>query len=96
MLVTVEFLQGSKDRPKRLVSKANDLSQLTTTCARMQDMLTKVIDYVDGVIVSVLHCWVCGVPYTGRCRVIVASRCGVFVRVYCCSSVVDVQCSLTF
>jgi len=48
--VGVEFLQGSKDRPKRLVSKANDLSQLTMTCARMEDMLNKVIDYVDSVI----------------------------------------------
>jgi translation initiation factor 3 subunit F len=49
--VGVEFLQGTKDRPKRgPLSKANDLSQLTTTCARMQDMLCKVIEYVDSVI----------------------------------------------
>jgi translation initiation factor 3 subunit F len=48
--VGVDFIQVAKDRPKRMVSTVNDLQQLTTTCAHMQEMLSKVIEYVDNVI----------------------------------------------
>jgi len=48
--VGVDFIQVAKDRPKRMLSSVNDLQQLTTTCVRMQDMITKVTEYVDNVI----------------------------------------------
>jgi len=48
--VGVDFIQMAKDRPKRMLSSVNDLQQLTSTCIRLQDMLGKVIEYVDNVI----------------------------------------------
>jgi translation initiation factor 3 subunit F len=48
--VGLDFIQVAKDRPKRTLSSVNDLQQLTSTCARIQEMLTKVIEYVDSVL----------------------------------------------
>jgi len=48
--VGVDFVQVAKDRPKRMLSSVNDLQQLTATCIRIQEMLTKVIEYVDSVL----------------------------------------------
>jgi len=48
--VGVDFIQMVKDRPKRMLSSGNDLHQLTATCIRIQEMLTKVIEYVDNVV----------------------------------------------
>ena len=49
--VAVDFIQMTKDRPKRGLEMVNDLQQLTTTCSRMQDMLSQVMQYVDNVVV---------------------------------------------
>jgi len=54
MFCLVEFIQQTKERLGRTgtVSMMSDLQHVTSTCIRLQDMLSKLLDYVDGVIVS--------------------------------------------
>jgi len=50
----VELIQQTKERLGRAstVSMMNDLQHVTSTCIRLQDMLSKLLDYVDSVTVS--------------------------------------------
>jgi len=50
----VELIQQTKERLGRggTVNMINDLQHVTSTCIRLQDMLSKLLDYVDAVIVS--------------------------------------------
>ena len=50
---SVDQIQLGKYNPKRTVSLANDVHQVASLCARLQDMLSAVMQYVDDVIVSV-------------------------------------------
>lgn len=49
---SVDFLQLTKERPKRVVGLVNDLQQVNATCLHIQSLLTKLEEYVEGVIVS--------------------------------------------
>jgi len=53
----VDFIQHTKERLGRAgtVSMMNDLQHVTSTCIRLQDMLSKLLDYVDTVIVSTVN-----------------------------------------
>jgi len=50
--VGVNFVQHTKERLSRTggIPIPNDLQQVTTTCIRLQDMLSKLTDYVDAVV----------------------------------------------
>lgn len=50
--VGVDFLQLTKERPKRVVGLANDLQQVNSTCQHIQSLLTKLEEYVEGVIAN--------------------------------------------
>jgi len=56
MFCLVEFVQQTKERLGRTstVSMATDLQHVTSTCIRLQDMLSKLLDYTDAVIVSAI------------------------------------------
>ena len=50
----VEFIQQTKERLGRsgTVTMMTDLQHVTSTCIRLQDMLSKLLDYTDSVVVS--------------------------------------------
>ena len=53
LLFTVDLIQMGKHNPKRTVSMITELQQVSTMCARLQDMLATVAQYVDDIIVSI-------------------------------------------
>ena len=52
----VNFIQQTRERLVRSggIAIPSDLNQVTNTCHRLQEMLTKLTEYVDAVIVSIL------------------------------------------
>lgn len=53
VLVTVDLLQKTRLTPSRTKGLTSDLSQVGGSAARIQDMLTTVLAYIEDVLVSV-------------------------------------------
>ena len=52
IIISVDQIQLGKYNPKRSVSLSSDIHQVAGSCARLQEMLVAVMQYVDDVIVS--------------------------------------------
>lgn len=53
VLFTVDLLQKTRLTPSRTKGLTSDLSQVGGSAARIQDMLTTVLAYIEDVLVSV-------------------------------------------
>lgn len=53
VLFTVDLLQKTRLAPSRTKGLTSDLSQVGGSAARIQDMLTTVLAYIEDVLVSV-------------------------------------------
>lgn len=55
--LTVDLLQKTRVTPSRTKGLTSDLSQVGGSAARIQDMLTTVLAYIEDVLVSVQNRW---------------------------------------
>ena len=53
MFVPVDLLQRTRLLPSRTKGLTSDLSQVAGSAARVQDMLTTMLAYIDDVLVSI-------------------------------------------